>query len=111
MANRCAPVVNEEVFGPVVSLHNFTTLEEAIEKANRPDYMIHAAIFTDNLQAAMHASRALDCAGVLINDSTDYRLDAMPFGGAKRGSMGREGVKFAIREMIQTKTVCMNLSA
>ena len=44
----------------------------------------------------------------MINDSTDYRLDAMPFGGAKGGKMGREGVRFAIREMSQTKTVCFN---
>jgi acyl-CoA reductase-like NAD-dependent aldehyde dehydrogenase len=111
MANRTAEVVEEEVFGPVVSLHSYTELDQAITLANRPDYMIHAAIFTDKLQSAIHASRALNCAGVLINDSTDYRLDAMPFGGAKRGAMGREGVKFAIREMVQTKTVCMNLAS
>jgi len=103
-------VTDEEVFGPVVSLHSYREIDNAIACANRPDYMIHGAIFTDNLQEAMHASRMLDCAGVLINDSTDYRLDAMPFGGAKRGAMGREGVKYAIREMVQTKTVCMNLA-
>ncbi len=44
----------------------------------------------------------------MIDGSTDYRLDAMPFGGAKRGNMGREGVRFAIREMSQTKVVCFN---
>jgi len=58
----------------------------------------------------MKVSRELEVAGVMVNDSSDYRLDAMPFGGAKRGSMGREGVKFAIREMSQTKVFCMNLS-
>jgi acyl-CoA reductase-like NAD-dependent aldehyde dehydrogenase len=103
-------VTDEEVFGPVVSLHSYSELPDAVREANRPEYMIHGAIFTDNLQEAMYASKALDCAGVLVNDSTDYRLDAMPFGGAKRGAMGREGVKFAIREMVQTKTVCMNLA-
>jgi len=110
VGDRNMTVTNEEVFGPVVSLHSYRELDEAIACANQPDYTIHAAIFTDNLQSAMYASRNLDCAGVLINDSTDYRLDAMPFGGAKRGAMGREGVKFAIREMVQTKTVCMNLA-
>lgn len=108
--DRNVEVARQEVFGPVVTLHSYRQLGDAIERANRPDYMIHAAIFTDNLQQAMFASRALDCAGILINDSTDYRLDAMPFGGAKRGAMGREGVKYAIREMVQTKTVCMNLA-
>ena len=110
VGERNVAITEEEVFGPVVSLHSYRNLDRAIAAANRPAYMIHAAIFTDRLQEAMHASRALDCAGVLINDSTDYRLDAMPFGGAKRGAMGREGVKYAIREMVQTKTVCMNLA-
>lgn len=110
VGERHVAVTDSEVFGPVVSLHSYCELSDAIARANRPDYMIHGAIFTDNLQEAMYASKALDCAGVLINDSTDYRLDAMPFGGAKRGAMGREGVKYAIREMIQTKTVCMNLA-
>lgn len=105
---RAVPTTDSEVFGPVVSLHSYTDLGEAIAAANRPDYMIHGAIFTDSLQEALRASRELDCAGVMINDSTDYRLDAMPFGGAKRGALGREGVKHAIRQMVQTKTVCFS---
>jgi len=44
----------------------------------------------------------------MINDSTDYRLDAMPFGGAGRGNMGREGVRYAAREMSQTKVICFH---
>jgi glyceraldehyde-3-phosphate dehydrogenase (NADP+) len=110
VADREVVVCLEEVFGPVVSLHSYKELDQAIAMANRPDYMIHAAVFTDSLQEAMHASRNLACAGLLINDSTDYRLDSMPFGGAKRGALGREGVKYAIREMVQTKMVCMNLA-
>ena len=104
-----AKLVCQEAFGPVVSLFPFTNYDSVIKLANAPDYSIHAAIFTSNLTTAMKAARDLDVSGVMINDSTDYRLDAMPFGGAKRGSMGREGVKFAIREMVQTKMVCMNL--
>tara|TARA_R110002110_G_scaffold91264_2_gene237509 strand:- start:127492 stop:128940 length:1449 start_codon:yes stop_codon:yes gene_type:complete len=110
VADQAVPIAEQEVFGPVVTLHAFDDLDAAIEQANRPAYMIHAAIFTSQLQQAMHATQQLRCAGVLINDSTDYRLDAMPFGGAKRGAIGREGVKYAIREMVQTKTVCMNLA-
>ena len=103
-----APVVCSEVFGPVVSLFRYEDISDAIAQANKPDYMIHAAIFTNNLQTAFRATQELQCAGVMVNDSTDYRLDAMPFGGAKKGSMGREGVKYAIHEMMQTKTVCFN---
>lgn len=103
-------LVCQEAFGPVVSLFAFTDLDDTIKLANDIDYSIHGAVFTSNINTAMKVSRQLDVAGVIVNDSTDYRLDAMPFGGAKRGSMGREGVKFAIREMSQTKVFCMQLA-
>lgn len=45
----------------------------------------------------------------MINDSTDCRCDAMPFGRYKCDSMGREGVRFAYGEMTQPKAVCINL--
>ncbi|QPG60555.2 aldehyde dehydrogenase family protein [Shewanella eurypsychrophilus] len=102
-------LVCHEAFGPVVSLFAFSDLDETIVLANNIDFSIHGAVFTSNINTAMKVSRELDVAGVMVNDSTDYRLDAMPFGGAKRGSLGREGVKFAIREMSQTKVFCMNL--
>ncbi|WP_076414523.1 aldehyde dehydrogenase family protein [Shewanella sp. UCD-KL12] len=102
-------LVCQEAFGPVVSLFKFTDLDETIALANNIDFSIHGAVFTNNINTAMKVSRELDVAGVMVNDSTDYRLDAMPFGGAKRGSLGREGVKFAIREMSQTKVFCMHL--
>ena len=103
-----ARVVRQEVFGPIVSLFRYTDLDEAIDVANMADFAIHAAIFTENIRDAHHAAHRLQAAGIMINDSTDYRLDAMPFGGAKRGNMGREGVRFAIREMSQTKVICFN---
>ncbi|ARS27905.1 aldehyde dehydrogenase family protein [Sphingomonas sp. KC8] len=103
-----ARIVADEAFGPVVSLFVYDDLDDAIAAANEAPYAIHAAIFTASINDAHHAARALQAAGVMINDSTDYRLDAMPFGGARRGNMGREGVRFAIREMSQTKVVCFN---
>jgi len=102
-------LVCHEAFGPVVSLFKFSDLDKTITLANDIDFSIHGAVFTSNIMTAMKVSRELDVAGVMVNDSTDYRLDAMPFGGAKRGSLGREGVQFAIKEMSQTKVFCMNL--
>lgn len=97
----------EEVFGPVVMLHAFNTFEEAIEVANAIEFSLHAGIFTDSLSNAMEAARRLDAGGVMINDSSDYRFDGMPFGGSKYGSLGREGVHFAYEEMTQPKVVCI----
>jgi acyl-CoA reductase-like NAD-dependent aldehyde dehydrogenase len=103
-----ARVACDEAFGPVASLFRFAELDEAIDAANRADYAIHAAVFTESLRTARHAAGRLRAAGVMVNDSTDYRLDAMPFGGAGRGNMGREGVRFAAREMSQTKVICFH---
>lgn len=97
----------EEVFGPVVMLKVFSSYDEAIELANSIDFSLHAGIFTRSLAAAMRAARELDAGGVMINDSSDYRFDGMPFGGSKYGSMGREGVRFAYEEMTQPKVVCI----
>jgi glyceraldehyde-3-phosphate dehydrogenase (NADP+) len=97
-----------EVFAPVVVLQPFETFDEAISLANEPDYSLHAGIFTNDLATAMSAARRIEAGGVMINDSSDYRFDAMPFGGSKYGSLGREGVRFAYEEMTQPKVVCLN---
>ncbi|WP_458376557.1 aldehyde dehydrogenase family protein [Pseudomonas pergaminensis] len=99
---------HEEVFSPIVILQEISTLEDALALANEPEYSLHAGIFTSNLNTAMKAAKLLEAGGVMINDSSDYRFDAMPFGGFKYGSMGREGVRFAYEDMTQPKVICLN---
>jgi len=99
----------EEVFGPVVNFYKVSSLDEAISKANNVKYGLHGAIFTRALDNAFKAIRELDVGGVMVNDSTDYRIDMMPFGGVKWSGLGREGIKFALLEMTEPKVVCFNL--
>lgn len=99
----------EEVYGPVVSLYRVSSLHEAIDRANAVNYGLHAAIFTESLRDAFTAVRRLAVGAVIVNDSTDYRLDVMPFGGTKLSGIGREGIRFASREMTETRVVCFNL--
>jgi len=99
----------EEVFGPVVNLYKVPSLDEAIELANSVRYGLHGAIFTRSLKNAFKAIKGLDVGGVMVNDSTDYRIDMMPFGGVKWSGLGREGIKFALLEMTEPKVVCFNL--
>ena len=99
----------EEVFGPVVSLYKVSSLDEAISLANSVKYGLHGAIFTRSLSQAFKAIKELDVGGVMVNDSTDYRIDMMPFGGVKWSGLGREGIKFALLEMTEPKVVCFNL--
>jgi glyceraldehyde-3-phosphate dehydrogenase (NADP+) len=99
----------EEVFGPVVNLYKVASLDEAIKRSNGVRYGLHGAIFTRSLDNAFKAIRELEVGGVIINDSTDYRIDMMPFGGVKGSGLGREGIKFALLEMTEPKVVCFNL--
>ena len=99
----------EEIFGPVVTLYKVSALDEAIEKSNEGNYGLHGAIFTSNINNAFHAIKHMDVGGIIINDSTDYRVDLMPFGGVKNSGLGREGIKFALQEMTEPKVVCFNL--
>jgi len=99
----------EEVFGPVVNLYKVASLDEAIRLSNGVRYGLHGAIFTRSLDNAFKAIRELEVGGVIVNDSTDYRIDMMPFGGVKWSGLGREGIKFALLEMTEPKVVCFNL--
>ena len=99
----------KEVFGPVVTLSKLKNLDHALACCNKSPFGLHTAIFTNNINVAHKAINELDCAGVMVNDSTDYRIDAMPFGGVKRSGMGREGVKSAIEAMSETKIICFKL--
>jgi glyceraldehyde-3-phosphate dehydrogenase (NADP+) len=118
--NRVPPTVMErmpsgarldcqEVFGPVVSLYEVESLEEAVRRANAVDYGLHGAIFTRDLDKAFWAVREMQVGGIVVNDSTDYRVDLMPFGGVKKSGLGREGIRFALQEMTEPKMVCFNL--
>ncbi len=100
---------HEEVFGPVVILYKIDNLDEAIKEANDVVYGLHAGIFTSNLNTAFKAIKEIDVGGIMINDSSDYRIDGMPFGGVKNSGLGREGIKFSLQEMTEPKVVCFNL--
>lgn len=104
-----AKIHAEEVFGPTVNLYPVETADEAVRKANSLPFGLHAAVFTRDVNSAFQMAYGLDCGGVMINDSTDYRLDSMPFGGIKNSGLGREGIKFSLQEMTEPKTICLNL--
>ncbi|MED0866656.1 aldehyde dehydrogenase family protein [Bacillus safensis] len=102
-----AKVVCEEVFGPVVSILPYEELEEAIKEANDSRYGLQAGIFTNQLDVALHAAKELEAGGVVINGTSNFRLDHWPYGGIKRSGLGREGPRFAIEEMTETKMVVL----
>lgn len=103
-------IYKEEIFGPVVIIEPVTGLQEAVKFSNDVDYGLQAGIFTKNLDHAFYAIQHLHVGGVMVNDSSDYRIDEMPFGGVKGSGLGREGVRHAMKEMSEPKVVCFKIS-
>lgn len=102
-------VWNQEVFGPVVSLIQYEDLDEAIELVNDSEYGLQAGVFTSSLDVAFECARRIQAGGVMINDTSVYRAENMPFGGMKNSGIGREGPSNAIMDMTECKTVVFNL--
>lgn len=106
-----ARLVCEEVFGPVVVILPYDDLDEAIAQANATPYGLQAAVFTDSIAVAMKVARGVRAGGVLVNRSTNFRMDHLPYGGVKESGIGREGPIRAIEEMSQLKLIVMAPSA
>ncbi len=102
-------VVQQEVFGPVACLIAYDTFEEALERLNDSAYGLQAGVFTQDLGRAWQAARTIECGGVIINDSSAYRADLMPYGGVRMSGIGREGPRYAVEEMTELRTVVFNL--
>jgi acyl-CoA reductase-like NAD-dependent aldehyde dehydrogenase len=98
-------VVEEEVFGPVLTVHVYETFPEALRMVNQTRYGLQAGIFTDSLTRVREAYDALDVGALIVNDVPSVRIDAMPYGGRRDSGTGREGVRYAIEEMTERKTL------
>ncbi len=96
-------VCSLEVFGPVVTLTPFSDFKEVVEEVNNSDFGLQAGIFTNAIDEMDYAFNTLEVGGVIINDSPIFRVDHMPYGGVKDSGLGREGVKYAIQDMMETK--------
>ncbi|HYB03808.1 MAG TPA: aldehyde dehydrogenase family protein [Nitrososphaerales archaeon] len=102
-------VGQEEPFAPLAPVFRVGSDEEAIEVANSTKYGLQASIFTKNIARALKMARHVKAGAVLIDDPTNLRWDNAPFGGVKKSGMGREGVRFAIQEMTESKLIDINL--
>jgi acyl-CoA reductase-like NAD-dependent aldehyde dehydrogenase len=97
--NVCA----EEVFGPVVVIEKYKTIDQAIAMVNDSKFGLQAGIFSDSASEINLAFNELEVGGVIVNDVPTFRTDHMPYGGIKDSGLGREGVKYAIMDMLEPK--------
>ena len=108
--DRDMKVVCYEVFAPIVSILEYSDIEDAINIVNDSDFGLQSGIFTSDMNLAFKAAKELQVGGVMINDTSMYRVDAMPYGGVKQSGIGREGPRYAIEEMTDLKLIVLNLS-
>jgi acyl-CoA reductase-like NAD-dependent aldehyde dehydrogenase len=100
-----------EVFGPVMSIVPFDTLDEAIARVNATPYGLATGIFTNRLDDALKAAQRLDVGGVHVNETSSSRVDMMPYGGSKESGFGREGPRYAVHEMTEERIVTIAIPA
>lgn len=102
-------VVCEEVFGPVVTVQRYTDLAAVIERISADQYGLQCGIYTKSLPTAFQAIRGLRVGGVIVNGSSTWRTDQLAYGGVKASGLGREGPRYAIRDMTDERLVVFNL--
>lgn len=95
----------EEAFAPVCVLSSFQTWDEALDRVNASPYGLQTGLFTQRMADIMRAYERLEVASVLINLPPAFRLDNMPYGGVKESGSGREGVRPAMEEMTEPRTL------
>ncbi|MGH2811196.1 MAG: aldehyde dehydrogenase family protein [Actinomycetota bacterium] len=105
---REAKVCSQELFGPVVVVDTYETFEEALAISNDSAYGLQAGVFTNDPRLAFLAFRELEVGGVIVNDTSNWRADQMPYGGTKESGFGREGLRYAMDEICEPKVLVLS---
>jgi acyl-CoA reductase-like NAD-dependent aldehyde dehydrogenase len=108
---RGTKVVDEEAFGPVLTVHTYDTWDRALTMADATKYGLQAGIFTDSHARIRQAFARLHVGGLIVNDTPTFRVDSMPYGGVRESGVGREGVRFAIEDMTERKLLVFRASS
>ncbi|MDR3311544.1 MAG: aldehyde dehydrogenase family protein [Spirochaetaceae bacterium] len=99
--------IDMEIFGPVVPVIGFETLDEAVEIANASKFGLCGCIFSADSKTAWKVASQLECGGVVINGASFFRSFEMPFGGYKYSGIGTEGVLSTFNEVTRVKTIVL----
>ncbi|MGP1561348.1 MAG: aldehyde dehydrogenase family protein [Helicobacteraceae bacterium] len=98
-----AIVSQKEVFGPVVCVYPYKTIDEAIARANSLSVSFQGSVFSKNIDSCLRVVKRLNATAVMVNDHTAFRVDWMPFGGAKTSGLGTGGIGYTMDEMCNEK--------
>lgn len=92
-----------EIFGPVMAVYSYDDRDEAIKRANSLPFSFQASVFTKNIDVALDTVKKINAAAVMVNDHTAFRVDWMPFRGAKESGIGTGGIPYTMHEMTNEK--------
>lgn len=106
--DRSIKIYREEAFGPVVIIESYEKIDEAISLINDSKFGLQAAVFTENEKVIDQCFHEIEVGGVVHNSSTTFRADHMPYGGVKDSGLGREGVKYAMIDMLEPRILVKN---
>lgn len=99
----------EEIFAPVVIAHRYDNIDSVIQILNKSRYGLQAGLYSTDPETIKKVYTNLEVGGLIVGDTNTFRIDTMPYGGVKDSGFGREGVEFAMREMMEVKVLCQNL--
>ncbi|HSJ60428.1 MAG TPA: aldehyde dehydrogenase family protein [Jiangellaceae bacterium] len=100
-------LVVEEAFGAVVAVLRYESFDEVIDICNKSRYGLQAGLFTQNIARVFDAWRRLEVGGLIVNGTSNFRLDHVPFGGVKDSGIGRESPRWMIDDYTVTKTLIL----
>ena len=100
---RTSKAYTEEAFGPMAILSSFSNFDDALAEVNDSKFGLQAGVFTRDFYRVQKAWDVLDVGGVVVGDVPSYRVDNMPYGGVKDSGLGREGIRYAIEDMSETR--------
>jgi glyceraldehyde-3-phosphate dehydrogenase (NADP+) len=101
--NYTMKVYAEEIFGPVICINSYETIEDAIQQANNTKFGLQCGVFTNDKDELEKCFKQIEVGGVIHNHVPTLRYDQMPYGGVKDSGLGREGVKYAMLDMLEPK--------
>ncbi len=92
-----------EIFGPVVVIEPYEDFQKVVGEVNSGRYGLQAGVFTDSISEMDYAFNNIEVGGLMINEVPTFRMDHTPYGGVKDSGLGREGVKYAILDMMEPR--------
>jgi acyl-CoA reductase-like NAD-dependent aldehyde dehydrogenase len=102
-----AAVIREEVFGALVSVLPYDDFDAVLAACNQSRYGLQAGLFTHDINRMITAWRELEVGGLIVNGSSNFRLDHLPFGGVKDSGFGRESPRLMIEDFTAVKTLIL----